>query len=174
VKRKPSVSAPGKAFGAIGGATVKVGWLAKGSSPTTLAVDFEGNAAGPLRARAIVALDEGAIRQAVTIRQAVVLLFENGDLRLPIVIGLVAPEPGAALFASLLRPADGLAAASVPAEARLEGRRVVIEGDAEVVLRCGDASITLRRDGKVILRGAYIETTAKGVNRIRGGSVKIN
>ena len=51
---------------------------------------------------------------------------------------------------------------------------MVIEGEHEVTLRCGDASITLRRDGKLVLRGAYIETTAKGLNRIRGGSVKIN
>jgi len=51
---------------------------------------------------------------------------------------------------------------------------VVLEAEQEVVLRCGDASITLRRDGKVVLRGAYVETRAKGLNRIRGGSVKIN
>ena len=50
----------------------------------------------------------------------------------------------------------------------------MLEGTDEVTLKCGAASITLRRDGKVILRGAYVETTAKGVNRIRGGSVKIN
>jgi len=56
----------------------------------------------------------------------------------------------------------------------VDGKRVVLEGDQEVVLRCGDASITLRRDGKIVLRGAYIETTATGLNRIRGGSVKIN
>jgi len=51
---------------------------------------------------------------------------------------------------------------------------VVLEGSEEVVLRCGEASVTLHRDGKLVLRGAYIETTAKGLNRIRGGSVKIN
>ena len=61
-----------------------------------------------------------------------------------------------------------------PLEARLDGKRVVLEGRDEVVLKCGDASITLRRDGKVILRGAYVETNARGVNRIKGGSVKIN
>lgn len=43
-----------------------------------------------------------------------------------------------------------------------------------MTLKCGDASISLRRDGKLTLRGAYIEATATGVNRIRGGSVKIN
>ena len=51
---------------------------------------------------------------------------------------------------------------------------MVLEGHDEIVLKCGDASITLKRDGKVLLRGAYVETQATGVNRIKGGSVKIN
>ena len=64
--------------------------------------------------------------------------------------------------------------AAPPVDARVDGKRVVIEGQEEVVLKCGEASITLKRDGKLILRGAYVETHAKGVNRIKGGSVKIN
>jgi hypothetical protein len=71
-------------------------------------------------------------------------------------------------------PAAPAAAPAVPVEAHIDGKRVVIEGEQEVVLKCGEASITLRRDGKLILRGAYVETHAKGVNRIKGGSVKIN
>ena len=58
--------------------------------------------------------------------------------------------------------------------ARLDGESVVLEGEREVVLRCGDASLTLRRDGKAIIRGTYVETHSKGVNRIKGGAVKIN
>jgi len=61
-----------------------------------------------------------------------------------------------------------------PREPALDGQRVVLEGKREVVLKCGEASITLRSDGKMVLRGAYIETYAKGVNRIKGASVKIN
>jgi Domain of unknown function (DUF6484) len=65
-------------------------------------------------------------------------------------------------------------AALAPAVATLDGRRVVLEGRDEVVLRCGEASITLRRNGKVIIRGAYVETHAAGINRIKGGAVRIN
>jgi hypothetical protein len=174
----------------------RVGWLAAGSRPGALVVDYEGNSSGPLVARSVLALDEAAIVGALRLRQAVVLLFENGDVRLPIVVGLIAPDPGAALLGTLLTarpaaaPAPGgepvVAAAPAPApavapasvapalEARVDGRRVIIEGQDEVVLKCGDAIITLRRDGKLILRGTYVETHAKGVNRIKGGSVKIN
>jgi len=59
-------------------------------------------------------------------------------------------------------------------EARLDGKRIVLEAHDEIVLRCGEASITLRRDGRLVVRGAYVETRASGVNRIKGGAVKIN
>jgi len=163
---------------------MKMGWLARGSSGGALRVVHDGGA--PLPARTTLTLDAAAVAHAVETRQPVVLLFENGDPRLPIVVGLVQPDPAAALLGTLLAqpvktgqaPAE-VAPASVtrpgtPVDARVDGKRVIIEGQDEVTLKCGEASITLRRDGKMILRGAYVETTSKGVNRIRGGSVKIN
>jgi hypothetical protein len=59
-------------------------------------------------------------------------------------------------------------------EVIVDGKRVQIEGTQEVVLRCGKASITLRSNGRLIIRGAYIETRASGTNRIKGGAVLIN
>lgn len=53
-------------------------------------------------------------------------------------------------------------------------RRIEIVGQDEVVLRCGEASITLRRNGRVVVRGAYIESRSRGTNRIKGGVVLIN
>jgi len=155
-------------------APVKVGRLLPASKPGALVVDFEGNGAGPLAARSVLALDHEMIRKALAARQQVVLLFENEDPKLPIVAGLLSPDPGASLLGSLLDPPAAAPAPAPQTEARLDGKRVVLEGDEEVTLRCGEASITLRRDGKLVLRGAYIETTAKGLNRIRGGAVKIN
>jgi Domain of unknown function (DUF6484) len=170
-KPKPTTAVPDPATSP---AATKLGVLLTASAPGALIVEYEGS--GPLRARSTIALDQPSITRAITIRQPVLLLFENGDARLPIVVGLIQPEPGAALLHALLAPvaAPQLQAAKLPAEARVDGKRVVLEGEEEVTLKCGAASITLRRDGKVILRGAYVETTAKGVNRIRGGSVKIN
>jgi hypothetical protein len=133
-----------------------------------------------------VPLDEAMLTRAIAVQQPALLLFENGDPTLPIIAGLIQPAPGAELLASLLeprRPADAATPATTPSpaptvapplEGRVDGKRVVLEGRDEVTLKCGEALITLRRDGKVILRGVYIETTATGVNRIRGGSVKIN
>jgi hypothetical protein len=63
--------------------------------------------------------------------------------------------------------------AATPIEANVDGKRVVITADQEITLRCGDASLTLRRDGKILLRGAYVETYARGLNRIKGAQVMI-
>jgi hypothetical protein len=171
VSSRPKASERMPAIGTASAALVKVGRLAPGSKPGALLVDFAGNTAGPLPARSLLALDEASLQAALLNRRSALLLFENQDPRLPIIVGLLAPEPGAVLLGALLQTP---AAPAKPVEARVDGKRVVLEGEQEVVLRCGEASITLRRDGKVILRGAYVETTAKGLNRIRGGSVKIN
>ena len=53
-------------------------------------------------------------------------------------------------------------------------RRIVIEADEELILRVGDSSIRIARDGKVVIRGEHVLTRAKGTNRIKGGSVAIN
>ncbi len=58
--------------------------------------------------------------------------------------------------------------------AKVDGRRVELTGQDEVVLTCGKASITLTKEGRIILRGSYIASSSAGVNRITGGSVQIN
>jgi len=58
--------------------------------------------------------------------------------------------------------------------ARVDGKRVEITGDEEVVLTCGRASITLTRAGKVLIKGSYVTSGSGGVNRITGASVQIN
>jgi len=59
-------------------------------------------------------------------------------------------------------------------EADVDGRRVRIIAKDEIVLECGQASVTLRRNGRIIIRGTYVETHSEGTNRIKGGQVRIN
>ena len=82
----------------------------------------------------------------------VVLSFESGDLRKPVILGVVQPA----------------------VVVTLDGQRMVLTAKEEIVLRCGKASITLTRAGKVIIRGAYVLSRSSGANRIKGGSVQIN
>jgi hypothetical protein len=53
-------------------------------------------------------------------------------------------------------------------------RRIVLEADSEVVLRCGPGSITLSPEGKACIRGVDVVSSAERTQRIRGGSVRIN
>jgi uncharacterized protein (DUF2345 family) len=59
-------------------------------------------------------------------------------------------------------------------DVRVDGKKVVLEAQEEVVLKCGDASITLNKSGKISIRGKYILNRSTGVNRILGGSVQVN
>ncbi|MFL5356870.1 hypothetical protein [Archangium sp.] len=83
-------------------------------------------------------------------------------------------EPSATPLLDALLENPPEAAAPQPMEAHVDGKRVVIEGQDEIVLKCGEASITLRRNGKVIVKGTYLESRATGTHRIKGGSVEIN
>lgn len=142
--------------------TPRTGRLVGHNDQGRLLVDFTGNPFGPLRARTTLVLAPAELERAVAEQRAVLLLFEEGDPGRPIVVGLLHDEVPAAEA-----PAPKL-------EVEADGRRVELEAADELVLRCGQASIVLRRNGRVVIRGTYVETRAKGVNRIKGGSVLIN
>ncbi len=93
----------------------------------------------------------------------VVLMFEHGDPKRPIVIGVLQGPAG--------WPAD-----EAPAQVQVDadGQRLLVSAREQLVLRCGKASITLTKAGKVLIEGSYLLSRASGVNRIKGGSVQLN
>lgn len=94
---------------------------------------------------------------------SVVLQFESGDPSRPIVMGVLRGDAGWPLPG---RPAQ--------VEVDADGQRLVVSAKEQLVLRCGKASITLTRAGKVLLEGTYVLSRSSGVNRIKGGSVQLN
>lgn len=124
---------------------------------------------GPVEARLAAAVDDAALARAAADRQEAVLLFDGGDPRRPVLV---------ALLRSATPHLDAVLAGPLPAGpervARLDGKRVVLEGRDEVVLTCGRASLTLRRDGRIVLRGVNVVSEAAEVQKIRGGKVQIN
>ena len=51
---------------------------------------------------------------------------------------------------------------------------LVLEAKNNLILKCGDGSITIRADGKILIKGKDLVSHAQRVNRIKGGSVAIN
>lgn len=149
------------------------GWLAGSDDSGGLLVDFPGNKGGPVAARLAAAVDPKSLRSAVPHRQQVVLLFEQGDPSRPFIMGLIQETSPTPLVNELLEE-QAQEPRPPPIDAQVDGRRVLIEGKDEIVLQCGEASITLRRNGKVIIKGTYLESRATGTHRIKGGSVEIN
>jgi len=155
----------------------RVGWIAgwRGDTDGSALVDFAGNSRGPLPARSTVALCREEVIDVARSANGVVLLFEEGDAARRLIMGMIQQASETPLLDLGLESAGSEEPDEErPREVHVDGERVVLEGRDEIVFRCGKASITLRRNGKVVIRGTYLVSRAEGTNRVRGGSVQIN
>lgn len=129
-------------------------------------VDFSGNPAGaPVAVLVVANHDEWEVGQEVA------LMFQDGDLNRPIAVGPIERlvEDDVSIGRS-----NGKARAVGTPGARQVAEQSMLVATKQLTLRCGKASITLTKSGKIILRGKYILSRSEGVNRIKGGSVQIN
>jgi len=139
-------------------------------------VDFPQN----LSTEAISAITTLPLEQAHASRQ-VALLFNQGDFSQPIVTGLI-HSPLQAMIDSYQHEQENFdSARQVELSGNLNGNNVCVDGKAitfeakdEMVFKCGQSSITLTKEGKVLIRGKYLLNRSSGVNRIMGGSVQVN
>ena len=130
--------------------------LADGSTPLVRYASQPSSVA--LRARSVVDL------HGAHIGRSVVLAFENADPARPLVIGVLTDDA----------PAWPNASVAGQVEVDADGRRVVVTAQHELVLKCGRASITLSKSGRIVIAGEEVSTRAIGLNRVLGGSVQIN
>lgn len=143
----------------------------------------------------IIAVSTIAINPSLVGRQ-VALLFANGDYKKPIIMGFIyspldhlldsySPQVGRSVslgsesdqqvFPNEISTTYQKSERNFQNETvHVDGKRIVIEGEEEVVLMCGESSITLTKAGKIIIRGKYLVSRSSGVNRILGGSVQVN
>jgi hypothetical protein len=149
----PAAEAPIRIDGARIGTLV--GFVDDGAIPL---VTFSGQpTTAAQRARATLDL------HAAHIGRSAVLIFEDGDPARPIIVGCL-HDAGANEGVGRTRHV----------EVEADGKRLVVSATDQIVLRCGKASITLTKEGKVIIQGAYVSNHSSGVLRLKGGSVQIN
>ena len=149
VEQPLAATLPGAIVGAL------IGFKDEGRTPLVLFAGQRGSAA--VAARATIDL------HGVHIGRQVLLVFERGDATRPIIVGWVRTDEG-----------QGLADAPGNVEVDADGERLIVSAKEQLVLRCGKASVTLTKAGKVLIQGTYLSSRSSGVNRIKGGSVQLN
>jgi len=135
-----------------------LGTLVDAREPLAPVVEFEGVDGQVVQRSALttVPIESNAAGHTV------VVMFVHGDPERPIITGQLAP--GRATPKKIARTQTLV----------LDGRELVLEADSTLTLRCGKARLTLTREGRILLRGTNVVSHASGVNRIRGGTIKLN
>jgi hypothetical protein len=124
-------------------------------------IELSGKRAESCRALRAAALGADAVGREV------VVAFEDGDVRHPIVLGVLDDGARGSARSSAI-------AAERAIQIDVGDERIELEVDREIVIRCGAASLTLCPDGRIVLRGSHLLSRATGSNRIKGGTVQIN
>ena len=131
----------------------------------------------------LVAISTVAINQQQA-GQQVALLFAEGNIEKPVIMGLIHNPLNQMIENFEIIPDRESSEQDSPTENTetektiedvcVDGKHVMIEAEEEIIFKCGEASITLTKAGKILIRGKYLLNRSTGVNRIMGGSVQIN
>ncbi|NHZ66679.1 DUF6484 domain-containing protein [Massilia genomosp. 1] len=128
-------------------------------------VSFNGNPGGTaVRAKVLAAITEDDIGKTVA------LLFENGEIKQPVVMGLL--RSSAQGNCNLAKTVSGLVGPALQIQS--DDDEINLIANRKLVLKCGSASITLDIDGNVEIRGNHILSRAAGQNRIKGSAISLN
>jgi hypothetical protein len=121
-------------------------------------VQFPGNpSAAPVQALAATEINPSRIGKPVA------LSFVAGNIQQPLILGFIQTSAH-----ETKNPGEPIV------EVEQDGKRLVISAADELVLKCGDSTITLTKAGKITIRGKHLLSRAEAVNRIKGGAVQIN
>jgi hypothetical protein len=146
----------------------RIGKIAGVDTDGRILVDFPDSGLAPVSSRLTSTVEE-KLRRASPIGRDVLLVFENNDPKRPIIIDTLY-----SLLDEITDQSEDVMSVQSPEEVNVDRKRILIDAEEEVVLRCGEASITLTHAGKIIIKGNYLLSRSSGANRIKGGSVKIN
>ncbi len=154
--------------------SVFIGTVIEIANDGSALVDFDENP----ESEAIKAISTVPITQQ-HISRKVALLFNAGNFSNPVIMGVIHSPLDSVIESYELssQPSNHSTEPEIAdkiSDAMVDGKRIVLEGKEEIVLKCGEASITLTKAGKILIRGKYLLNRSSGVNRIMGGSVQVN
>lgn len=147
----------------------RIGRIVRITESGVVLVDFTGNHSGPIATRTTTSSRVETLRKGNPVGREVLLAFENNDPRFPIIIDTMY-----SLIEEIAEPATVTFNEEEPQEVSVDGKSISFEAEKEIVLKCGRASITLTKAGKILIKGDYVLSHSSGENRIRGGSVSVN
>ncbi|RQW85785.1 MAG: hypothetical protein EHM79_11055 [Geobacter sp.] len=150
-------------------AATRIGRIVRIEKSGIVLVDFSGNNSGPIAARTTTSSRVENLRKGNPAGREVLLAFENNDPKFPIIIDTMY-----SLIEEIAEPTTVVVEAEEPQEVTVDGKSISFEAENEIVLKCGKASITLTKAGKILIKGDYVLSQSSGENRIRGGSVSVN
>lgn len=138
------------------------------SNGSHILIDYPGNSYGLLPARSAITIPDWH-EQGQTSSLQVILVFENGNLSLPFILGVIGDDKQLTDRLHEIEKQDDR-----QDNKELEADTLMLSGKKEVILQCGKGSITLREDGKIIIKGVEVVSRASQANKIKGSTVCVN
>jgi hypothetical protein len=145
----------------------RIGRLAGTNTQRDILVEYDD--CGPWPAKLVAGIDRQTLMKPENRSREVLLVFEKGDPCRPIIVGLM-EDPLESLVSFELPPEESQAAKDL----LVDGKRITIEAEDEIMLKCGKGSILIRKDGKIIIKGTDLLSRSSGAHRLKGASVNIN
>jgi hypothetical protein len=142
---------------------VCVGLIVTVGKEGKIKIDFPGNPNPPAIARSIIRVTKADKNREI------LLAFDKGDPRLPVIVGFIQNQPVIKKESKTL-----IFDRESVEDIVFDGRRITFDARQEIVLRCGEGSVKLRKDGTIIIKGINLVSRARAANKIKGAAVKIN
>jgi hypothetical protein len=138
-----------------------LGRLKKSDKPGEILVEVRGYEAKP--ARVTAGISRKKLLDNAGEGREVLVVFVDGNPDEPVIVAMMENVLEEMVFME-----------SSPAGVRIDDERVEIRADKEIVLCCGEGSITLKKDGRIVVKGKELLSRATGVNKIKGAHVELN
>lgn len=154
----------------------RVGRIVRIDSNGTVWSDYDSNPHGPLAARICGSVQRKLSSLPEVAGTNVLIIFENGRSDRPVITDVILDDYFSHSESSQdpYTEVELLPNVSRSQDVVIDGEKITFDAKEQIEFRCGKSSIILTRNGKVIIKGAYLLNRSTGVNHIKGGSVKIN